>query len=197
MDEEWMHDFFDFPIFRVSAKSEVRKSGFSDFPDLRKSDVRKPAFPEIRKSGFSDFRTSRSPCQSLGILCSGLVRALEYCEAADQITIRACLGQKRPEQESRLSPCLLREIPHRQILHPMPFYLIFGCSDFPKIRQIGKIENPDFRVFRKFGISISEAPDFRKSENPDFQISGLPDFSKTRISGNPKIRVFRFPGHQM
>ena len=56
----------------------------------------------------------------------------------------------------------------------MPFYLVLGFSDFPKNRKIGISENPDFRVFRNFGITISENPDFRKSENPDFQISGLP-----------------------
>ena len=88
-------------------------------------------------------------------------------------------------------PCFLREIPHRQILHPMPFYRIFGFSDFPKIRKIGISENPDFRVFRIFGSPISGNPDFRKSENPDFQISGLPDFRK---SGFPEIRKSGFSG---
>ena len=57
-----------------------------------------------------------------------------------------------------------------------------GFSDFPKIREIGIPENPDFRVFRNFRNPISESPDFRESENPDFQVSGLPN---PRKSGFP------------
>ena len=38
----------------------------------------------------------------------------------------------------------------------MPFYWIFGFSDFPEIRKIGIPENPDFQVFRNFRNAISE-----------------------------------------
>ena len=74
---------------------------------------------------------------------------------------------------------------HGQILHPMPFYLIFGFSDFPKIRKMGTPENPDFLVFRNFGIPNSENPDFRESKHPDFRIFGI---SSLRKSGFPEIR---------
>ena len=94
------------------------------------------------------------------------------------------------------SPCVLGEIPQRQILHPMPFYQIFGFSDFrksgksecpkinifdfsgfseirfPKVRTSG---NPKIRIFRFPDFRISENQDFRKSENPDFPISGASD----------------------
>ena len=72
----------------------------------------------------------------------------------------------------------------------MPFYRIFGFSDFPKIRKIGISENPDFRISRNSGIPNSEKSDFRKSENPDFQISGLPDFRKSGFSDFRKIDIF-------
>ena len=78
-----------------------------------------------------------------------------------------------------LSPCFLRDVPHRQIVHPMPFYLIFGLSDCPKIRAFGIPENPEFRVFRNAEIPLSETQDFGTSENPDFQISGLPNLRKS------------------
>ena len=81
-------------------------------------------------------------------------------------------------------------IPHGQILHSMPFYRIFRFSDFPKNREIGTSENPEFRVFRNFGIPISENPDFRETENPDFQNSGL---SNLRKSGFSEIRKSGFP----
>ena len=100
-------------------------------------------------------------------------------------------------------PCFLREIPHRQILHPMPFCRIFGFSDFrksgksehrkirifwfsgiseirfPKIRISG---NPKIRIFRFPDFRISENPDFRKSENPDFPISGASDVEFSEAS---------------
>ena len=95
---------------------------------------------------------------------------------------------------------LLKGIPHRQILHPMLFYRIFGFSDFPKIQKIGISDNPDSRVFRNF-----RNPIFRKSGESEYlkiRISGFSGISefrcpKIRIFGNPKIRIFRFPDFQI
>ena len=104
-----------------------------------------------------------------------------------KLSFHYLLLESKPDTET---PCFLGEIPHRQILHPMPFYLISGFSDFLKKREIEIPENQDFRVFRNFRNPISENPDFRESENPDFQIFGLPNLRK---SGFPEIQKLRFP----
>ena len=84
------------------------------------------------------------------------------------------------------SPCFLREVPHRQILHPMPFYRISGFSDFPKFREIGISENPDCR---RFG-----SPEIRKSGYSDSRKSGLSEFGFLKFlkNGNPFFRAFWF-----
>ena len=87
------------------------------------------------------------------------------------------------------SLCFLWEVPHRQILHPMPFYWIFRFIDYPEIRNIGIAEKQDFRVFRNCRNPISENPDFQKSENPEFRISGL---FKVLKFGCSEIRKSRF-----
>ena len=61
---------------------------------------------------------------------------------------------------------------------------VWGFPDFPEIRKIRILENPDFRFFRNLRHPISPNPDFRESDNPDFQISGLPNL---RASGFPEI----------
>ena len=62
-------------------------------------------------------------------------------DAAGQLvsfSIHVCYTQLPHTPESQAEPLLtlfLREIPHGQILHPMPFYLNFGLSNFPEIRK--------------------------------------------------------------
>ena len=99
--------------------------------------------------------------------------------------------------------CFLKEIPHRQILHPMLFsrflhvpilrrsgkteypniriFVFSGISEirFPKNRSSG---NPKIRAFRFPDFRISEKTDFRKSENPDFPISRNPDVEFSEAS---------------
>ena len=123
---------------------------------------------------------------------SQIYRTLRYPETSKLRRLRKIhilgsldfMKSRPPGPGLQYSPCFSMGLPHGQILHPMPFYLIFGCSDFPKEREIGIPEHPDCRLFRKFRNPISENPDFRESENPDFQISGLPNLRK---SGFPEI----------
>ena len=67
------------------------------------------------------------------------------------------------------SPCFLRGIQHRQILHSMPFYQIFGLSDVSKIQKLRNLKIPMF--------GFSSHSEIR--------------FPKIWISGSPKIRLCR------
>ena len=86
-------------------------------------------------------------------------------------------------------------IPHKQILHPMPFYRIFG---FPKFRKSGKSGMLKIRISGFSGIPEIRIPEVLSSGDLEIRFSGFPDFQifenpGIRRSENPDFRTSRKP----